>query len=167
LVAGLPRRPAVVVVFDDIRVLRRVDQRVVLIGGLLAVVAPAEPAQGSPEVHLGPLPGASLREPDRLTEGMRTAAPGSGRIRSGGSVTRIRPQRGGGGHVLSGVHAAHEGPHLAAAHLLHRSRELRVAGVLEEHPYLPQTQVLAISITFRSAGVRLFSIVATSVSGPA
>jgi hypothetical protein len=52
----------VVVVLDDIRVLRRVDQRVVLIGGLLAVVAPAEPAEGSPEVHLRPLPGASQRE---------------------------------------------------------------------------------------------------------
>jgi hypothetical protein len=41
-----------VVLLDDIRVLRRVDQRVVLIGGLLAVVAPAEPAEWSPEVHL-------------------------------------------------------------------------------------------------------------------
>ena len=51
----------VVVVLDDIRVLRRVDQRVVLIGGLLAVFAPAEPA-GSLEVHVRPLPGASQRE---------------------------------------------------------------------------------------------------------
>lgn len=51
----------VVVVLDDIRVLRRVDQRVVLIGGLLAVFAPAEPA-GNLEVHLRPLPGASQRE---------------------------------------------------------------------------------------------------------
>jgi hypothetical protein len=49
----------VVVVLDDIRVLRRVDQRVVLIGGLLAVVAPTEPAEGSPEVHLRPLPGVA------------------------------------------------------------------------------------------------------------
>jgi hypothetical protein len=52
----------VVVVLDHIRVLRRVDQRVVLFGGLLAVVAPAEPAERSPEVHLRPLPGASQRE---------------------------------------------------------------------------------------------------------
>src|SRR5215207_5431985 len=49
----------VVVVLDDIRVRRCVDQRVVLIGGLLAVVAPAEPAEGSPDVHLRPLPSAS------------------------------------------------------------------------------------------------------------
>src|SRR5215213_8198984 len=52
----------VVVVLDDIGVLRCVDQRVVLIVGLVAVVASAEPAEGSPEVHLHPLPGASPRE---------------------------------------------------------------------------------------------------------
>jgi hypothetical protein len=51
----------VVVVLDDIRVLRRVDQRVVLIGRLPVVFTPAEPA-GSLEVHLRPLPGAAQRE---------------------------------------------------------------------------------------------------------
>jgi len=66
----------VVVVLDDIRVLRRVDQRVVLIGGLLAVFAPAEPA-GSLEVHLRPVPGASKRE-----QALQGSPQGSGRRRS-------------------------------------------------------------------------------------
>ena len=66
----------VVVVLDDIRVLRRVDQRVVLIGGLLAVFAPAEPA-GSLEVHVRPVPGASKRE-----QALQGSPQGSGRRRS-------------------------------------------------------------------------------------